>query len=104
MALIAFRLISPELFLLLRRELTADTFKIIAKKAFRKFFLPLYTGVDSGHLDDIFYPLCYINTRKYPLWRYFLGVLTHTTAWDQHWEGDETLKWVSMYVAWLHLA
>ena len=31
-------------------------------------------------------------TRKYPLRGYILGVLTHTTAWDQHWGGDETLK------------
>ena len=31
-------------------------------------------------------------TRKYPLRGYFLGVLTHTTAWDQLQGGDETLK------------
>ena len=31
------------------------------------------------------------NTRKYPLRGYILGVLTHTTAWDRHWEGDITL-------------
>ena len=31
-------------------------------------------------------------TRKYPLCGYILGVLTHTTAWDQHWGGDETLN------------
>ena len=29
-----------------------------------------------------------IFTRKYPLRGYFLGVLTHTTAWDRHWERD----------------
>ena len=34
----------------------------------------------------------YIITRKYPLRGYFLGVLTHTTAWDRLWGGDETLK------------
>ena len=37
----------------------------------------------------------YINrgiTRKYPLRRYILGVLTHTTALDQLWGGNETLK------------
>ena len=28
------------------------------------------------------------NTRKYPLRGYILGVLTHTTAWEQLWEGD----------------
>ena len=30
-------------------------------------------------------------TRKYPLRGYILGVLTHTTAWDRLWGGDETL-------------
>ena len=30
------------------------------------------------------------RTRKHPLLRYFLGVLTHTTAWDQ--EGYVALK------------
>ena len=30
-------------------------------------------------------------TRKYLLRGYFLGVLTHTTAWDRLWGGDETL-------------
>ena len=33
----------------------------------------------------------YDSTRKYPLRRYILGVLTHTTALDRLWEGDETL-------------
>ena len=28
------------------------------------------------------------TTRKYPLGGYFLGVLTHTTAWDRLWGGD----------------
>ena len=31
-------------------------------------------------------------TGKYPLRRYTMNVLTHTTALDQHWEGDETLR------------
>ena len=30
-------------------------------------------------------------TRKYPLRRYILGVLTHTTALDRLWGGDATL-------------
>ena len=34
----------------------------------------------------------YDYTRKYPLRGYILGVLTHKTALDQHWGGDETLK------------
>ena len=31
-------------------------------------------------------------TRKYLLRRYILGVLTHTTAWDRQWGGDETMN------------
>ena len=31
-------------------------------------------------------------TRKYPLRGYILGVLTHTTALDQLWGNDESLK------------
>ena len=38
-------------------------------------------------------------TRKYPLRGYILGVLTHKTAWDRNWGGDETLKLVLVYVA-----
>ena len=56
------------------------------------------------------------NTRKYRLRRYIPGVLTYTTALDQHWGNDETLNWVlhmqlsfasannAFYVAWLCLA
>ena len=33
----------------------------------------------------------FVFTRKYPLRRYILGVLMHTTALDQLWGGDETL-------------
>ena len=43
-------------------------------------------------------------TRKYPLRRYILGVLTHTTAWDQLWGGDYILKGVSICIALLYLA
>ena len=46
----------------------------------------------------------FYDTRKYPLCRYILGVLMHTTACDLLWEGNEMLKWVSIYVAWLHVA
>ena len=38
------------------------------------------------------------ETRKYPLRGYILGVLTHTTAWDRNWGGDETLKLVLVYI------
>ena len=43
--------------------------------------------------------LTFFVTRKYLLRGYILGVLTHTTAWDQNWGGDETLKLVLVYVA-----
>ena len=33
-----------------------------------------------------------VFTRNYPLRGYILGVLTHTTAWDQLWGGDGTLN------------
>ena len=32
------------------------------------------------------------TTRKYPLCGYILSVLAHTTAWDRHWGGDESLN------------
>ena len=35
--------------------------------------------------------LVLVLTRKYPLRGYILGVLTHTTALDRLWGGDETL-------------
>ena len=35
-----------------------------------------------------------VVTRKYPLRGYILGVLTHTTALDRLWGGDETLTHV----------
>ena len=31
-----------------------------------------------------------------------LEVLTHTTAWEQIWGGDETMNLVSIYLAQLH--
>ena len=48
----------------------------------------------------------YVITRKFPLPRYILGMLMHTTAWDQHWGGDEILKLVLAHVVslvWLPL-
>ena len=33
-----------------------------------------------------------VKTRNYLLCRDILGVPMHTTAWDQLWGGDETLK------------
>ena len=38
--------------------------------------------------------LASLFTRKYPLYGYILGVLSHTTVLDQHWGGDEILKLV----------
>ena len=36
-------------------------------------------------------PISIVVTRKYPLRRYILGVLTHTTALERLWGGDGTL-------------
>ena len=44
----------------------------------------------------------YVN-KKYPLRRYIIDVLTHTTAWDQHWGGDEALKQILINLAKLPL-
>ena len=44
------------------------------------------------------------TTMKYQLHGYILRVLTHTTAWYQHWGGDETLKLGLVYVAWILLS
>ena len=41
---------------------------------------------------DLRLQIKYKQTRKYALCGYILGVLTHTTALDQLWGGDETLK------------
>ena len=40
-----------------------------------------------------------IDTRKYPLHGYILVVLMHTTAGDQYWGDNETLKLVLVYKA-----
>ena len=39
------------------------------------------------------YLVNYVGTRKYPICRYILGVLTHTTALNRLQGGDETLGW-----------
>ena len=50
-------------------------------------------GTNTGAGDDILkHDLKIDYTRKYLLRGYILGVLTHTTAWDRHWRGDETLN------------
>ena len=41
---------------------------------------------------------------KYLLLGYILVNLTHTTALDWHWGGDETLKLFLVYIAWLLLS
>ena len=42
--------------------------------------------------DDIASEILKVYSVKYPLPRYILGVLVHTTGWDQHWIGDDILK------------
>ena len=46
----------------------------------------------------------YSVTRKYLIYGYILGLLTHTIAWNRHWGGNETLKRSFIYLAWLPLA
>ena len=48
---------------------------------------PMIFG-EFGHKSINFHEQNMENTRKYPLLRYILGVLTHTTAWDRLWGGD----------------
>ena len=43
-----------------------------------------------GSVHGIFLFSFLYLTRKYLLRGLILGVLTHTTAWDHHLEGDET--------------
>ena len=38
------------------------------------------------------------HTRKYPLRGYFLGVLSHTNAWDWHWGWDKTLEYDRLWL------
>ena len=61
---------------------------------FEDDFEDLFLDDKSSSLVPVFI-IVIVNiviTRKYPLCRYILGVLMHTTAWDQHWGSDETLK------------
>ena len=48
--------------------------------------------------------MAFVNTRKYPLCEYILGVLMHTTAWYRLWERDETLMRVLICATLLYLA
>ena len=43
-------------------------------------------------LDEKLHKIMLNVTRKYPLRGYILGVLTHTTTWDQLWGGDVFLR------------
>ena len=50
------------------------------------------TSDEDAIIRLVLYLIRIYHTRKYLLCGYILGVLTHTTAWDQLWGGDETLK------------
>ena len=41
------------------------------------------------NITKVFHLFQLVDTRKYPLCGYFLGVLTHTTAWDRLWGGEQ---------------
>ena len=40
-----------------------------------------------------------VFNRKYPFRGYYLGVLTHITAWNGNWGGDYTLKRVLVNIS-----
>ena len=55
---------------------------------------------------DPFLPPLYLLKLKmmYSHCGYIPYFLKHITAWDQYWGGDEIMKCVFIYVAWLKLA
>ena len=59
-----------------------------------------YSTSLEGVCDQKLIAAC--SSRKYLLYGFILGLVMHTntTAWDQHWGSNETLKRVLMYVAW----
>ena len=77
--------------------------KIPRKRSFRwkRHLFTCFTMKFSN--SDSFQSFTLWFTWKYPLRGYILGVLTHTTAWDRHWGGDEILNWVLMHAVWLRL-
>ena len=64
---------------------------LAAKKIVKR---DLFSYLWTAKVQNIYLRINFMHyeiTRKYPLRRYILGVLTHTTAWDQLWGGDRTL-------------
>ena len=55
------------------------------------YFLDVYLALLTLNIVLVVLIFCYL-TRKYPLCGHILGVLMHTTAWDQNWGGFETLN------------
>ena len=62
----------------------------------KHFFFEIRGIVRTGSMGSMVRPLKLLFntciTEMYLLLGYILGVLTHTTAWYRHWEGDESLK------------
>ena len=50
------------------------------------------TSDEDAIIRLVLYLIRIYHTRKYPLCRYILGVLSHTIDWYQHFGSDETLK------------
>ena len=73
------------------------SFIIQNRSLITQFFIKSYTLSTGWVIPDPKFSFLII-TRKYPLRGYVLGVLTHTTAWDRNWGGDETLKLVLVYI------
>ena len=79
-----------------------------------------YPGDSWGHYEqpqNKSYMVSFSDSKKNNVWSitvyylkifalrvHILGVQTHTNACDQHWGGNERLKWVLINVAWLRLA
>ena len=57
---------------------------------FEKLKISGFAQKQNGNLKSLAHFFIAV-TRKYLLQGYILGVLTHTTAWDQQWGGDESL-------------
>ena len=72
---------------------------LLLKNAFSKWFMRFSEvyAVYVVYVCGLWWFMQFSDTR------YILGVLTNTTAWDQHWGVDETLRLVLVYVSQLPL-
>ena len=69
-----------------------ENFKRLVLKHIETLFFSIQDKCFDQNYRGMSQTLVLYHTRKYPLRGYILGVLTHTTALDQLWGGDETEK------------